>query len=98
MLGDIEVAATVSPLATGPNTIILELRDATGGLTEGLEIPRARLASEQVDLGAVPMRFYGRGIYRAEATLPAPGVWEVQVSLRLSEFENPVTTLEFTVE
>jgi copper transport protein len=39
----------------------------------------------------------GAGTYAAEAVIPSPGEWRVQVSLRASEFENPVVTLAFEV-
>ena len=39
----------------------------------------------------------GAGTYRGEVVVPRPGEWEVQVSIRLSRFENPVTTVRVTV-
>jgi copper transport protein len=43
------------------------------------------------------MRPVGAGTYRGEVVVPRPGEWEVQVSIRLSRFENPVTTVTLTV-
>jgi copper transport protein len=56
-----------------------------------------QLRSGGLDLGSVPLVETDAGTYRAEVLLPRPGVWEVQVSLRLSRFESPVTTIRFTV-
>ena len=50
-----------------------------------------------VDLGIVPAVPVGAGTYSAEVTVPAPGTWRVQVSLRATEFDNPVVTLSFEV-
>ena len=96
-LGDIEVRATVTPLTRGPNTVTLQLRSATGEPTEGVAPPVVRISSDQVQLGTVPLTQAVAGTYTAQVVLPAPGTWQMQVSLRISEFANPVATLEFTV-
>lgn len=96
-LGGIELEATVAPAATGPSSVTLTMTDATGEPFEGFEAPRARLENGQVDLGAIELRNIGPGAYAADVVFPSPGTWELQVSLRVSEFENPVTTLEVPV-
>jgi copper transport protein len=96
-LGDVAVRATMSPAATGPSTVTIAMTDSAGEPFEGFEAPRARLSSDQVDLGDVPVQSVAPGTYSAEVVLPSAGTWELQVSLRTTEFENPVTTLEFTV-
>jgi copper transport protein len=98
VLGDIEVRATVTPLTQGPNTVTLQLRSATGEPTEGVAPPVVRMSSDQVQLGTVPLTQAVAGTYTAQVVLPAPGTWRMQVSLRVSEFANPVATLDFTVE
>jgi copper transport protein len=97
-LGDVEVRATMSPAATGPSTVTIAMSDAAGEPFEGYEAPRARLSSDDVDLGDVPVQSVAPGSYAAQVVLPSPGTWRLQVSLRTTEFDNPVTTLEFTVE
>ena len=97
MLGHIEVRATMSPARTGANTVTLELVDHDGAPADGLPPPTVRLSSDLVDLGTVPVTSAGAGRYTADAVLPAPGAWEVQVSLRIGEFDNPVVTLPFTI-
>ena len=42
------------------------------------------------------MRPVASGTYRGEVVVPRAGEWEVQVSIRLSRFENPVTTVRLT--
>lgn len=96
-LGDVEVRATVSSPTTGPSTVTIEMEDAAGKPFEGYEAPQLRLSSEDVDLGALEVESVEPGSYATEAVFPAPGTWELQVSLRVSEFENPVTTLEFPI-
>lgn len=96
-LGDIKVRATVTPLTAGPNTVTIQLRSPTGEPTEGVAPPVVRLSSDRVILGAVPLTPVEAGSYTAQVVLPAPGTWQLQVSLRVSEFANPVSELEFVV-
>lgn len=46
---------------------------------------------------AVKTSSVAAGTFRADAVLPAAGTWRVQVSLRLSEFDNPVAIVTFNV-
>lgn len=98
MLGDVTVAATVSPLTIGPNTVTIQLFDSAGAPTEFFEQPQARLSSDDVDLGNVPVTSEVAGTYTAQVVLPSPGTWRLQVSLRTSKFENPVAILEFRAD
>ncbi len=97
-LGDVEVEATVSSPATGPSTVTIEMADAAGAPFEGYEAPSLKLSSDDVDLGYLPVESLAPGRYAAEAVFPSPGTWELQVSLRIDEFENPVGTLDFEVD
>ena len=97
MLGAHTVTATMSPLETGPTTVTIETRDAAGEPVEGLESPKALLTSGDEELAPLELRNIGPGTYTAEAVLPSPGTWRLQVSLRLTELENPVTVLEYDV-
>ena len=56
------------------------------------------LRTADVDLGVVPVTPTGAGTFVATVTFPKAGEWEVQVSLRIDEFENPVTTLTVDVD
>ncbi|MGX6603255.1 copper resistance CopC/CopD family protein [Micromonosporaceae bacterium Da 78-11] len=96
-LGDIEVRATLTPLSRGPNTVTLRLTSATGEPAEGVAPPVVRLSSDRATLGDIPLKQVSAGHYTASVILPAPGTWRMQVSLRVSEFANPVAELEFTV-
>jgi copper transport protein len=57
-----------------------------------------RLSSDQATLGAVPLTQVSPGLYTAKVVLPAPGTWRMQISLRVSEFANPVSELEFDIK
>lgn len=96
-LGEIEVRATIAPLTRGPNTVTIRLSTTAGEPTEGVAPPVVRLAADRVVLGAVPLTQVSPGFYTAEAVFPSGGTWRMQVSLRVSEFANPVSELEFVV-
>ncbi|MEV0461149.1 copper resistance D family protein, partial [Catellatospora methionotrophica] len=96
-LGDIRVRASLTPLTRGPNTITLRLSTVTGEPTEGVAPPVVRLTADGAALGAIPLTQVSAGHYTAQVMLPVAGTWRMQVSLRVSQFANPVAELEFTV-
>ncbi|WP_242497176.1 copper resistance CopC/CopD family protein [Nocardioides oleivorans] len=96
-LDAISADVTLDPLAVGPTTITITLTDDDGRPTEGYESPRLSLSATDVDLGEVALTNLGPGIYAGDLVLPTNGTWEVQVSLRTSEFDNPVKTVRFEV-
>ena len=75
----------------------MQLQDLTGEPVETAKPPKVSVLSDSVDLGRVRVRNVDAGTWLAQVILPEPGTWEVQVSVKLSAFENPVTTVEFTV-
>ena len=97
VVGDLRVLATLTPAEQGPNTLTVQIQDQAGDPVDAYAAPEVSLASDDVDLGVVPVTPVGAGTYAAEAVIPAPGVWRVQVSLKASEFDNPVVTLSFEV-
>ncbi|WP_083974775.1 copper resistance CopC/CopD family protein [Herbidospora daliensis] len=96
-LGDITVQASLTPLARGPSTLTLRLRSASGQPAEGVAPPVIRLTSDTTTLGAVPLTQVSAGFYTAQVMLPVPGTWRMQVSLRVTQFANPVAELKFVV-
>lgn len=97
VLGDVTVFATLTPGRTGRNTLLVQLQDASGEPLEHPLPPTVRVSSDAVDLGDVPLTSADAGTFSGEVTLPSPGLWEVQVGQRLSQFENPVGVLTFEV-
>ncbi|MEU4363508.1 copper resistance protein CopC [Promicromonospora sp. NPDC023987] len=96
-LDDISAQITLDPLEVGPATVTIEMTDAAGEPAEGYEAPRLSLTNGDVDLGAVQLGSLGPGVYAGDVLLPTGGEWEVQVSLRTTEFDNPVQTVTFRV-
>jgi copper transport protein len=96
-LGHISAKITLDPPAVGPATLTITMTDAAGEVAEGYEAPRLSLRSDDVDLGDVQLASLGPGVYAGDVVLPTGGEWEVQVSLRTTEFDNPVRTVTFQV-
>ena len=96
-LDDITAEVTLAPLGVGPATLTLTMTDDAGQPAEGHEAPRMSLSTDGVDLGAVSLTNLGPGVYSGDVVLPTSGTWEVQVSLRTTEFDNPVRTVSFDV-
>lgn len=97
VLGQISARISLDPPAVGPATLTITMTDALGEPAEGYEAPRLSLKSDEVDLGEVQVASLGPGVYAGEVVLPTGGEWEVQVSLRTTEFDNPVQTVTFQV-
>lgn len=96
-LGDLDAFITLSPTTVGMNTVTLRLRDASGEPAEGTEPPRVRITSGQLS-GDVPLALIDPGTYVGRVVIPRDGIWQVQVSLRLSKFDNPVASVDFEVD
>ena len=64
---------------------------------EATSLPVISLRSKEMDLGQIKATSLAAGSFRADVVLPAAGAWRLQVSLRLSEFENPVAVVTFDV-
>jgi copper transport protein len=95
-LGDLEAFITLSPTTTGMNTVTLRLADAAGEPAAGVEPPQVRIVSGQL-AGDVPLVRIEPGTYQGRVVIPSDGIWQVQVSLRLSKFDNPVASVDFEV-
>ena len=92
-LGDLEAVARVTPGSRGPNTLTVQVLNAAGVPVDGFAAPEVSVRSGQVDLGQVAVVRTAAGTYLAEVVFPSAGMWEVQVSVRETKFDNPVTTL-----
>ena len=73
------------------------MQDQSGEPVTPPRPPVVEVRSGDVDLGAVELATIGVGTYTADVVLPSPGRWEVQVALRTSKFESPVSTLRIDV-
>jgi copper transport protein len=75
----------------------VQVQDLAGEPVEPYATPTVALGRGDVDLGTRPVRNVDSGTYVSEVVVPRPGTWQVRVSVRTSEFENPVLVLETEV-
>jgi copper transport protein len=95
--GDLKVLAVMDPRRTGSNTLLVQVQDAAGEPYDPPVHPVVELRTDGLDIGTVTVTPIAAGTYRGEVVVPRAGVWEVQVGIPLSRFENPVTTVRLTV-
>ncbi|MDT0188009.1 FixH family protein [Microbacterium sp. ARD31] len=96
-LDGISAVVTLDPATVGPTTVTIEMTDDAGRPAEGHEAPRISLSTADVELGAVALTNLGPGTYAGDVVIPTAGEWQAQVSLRTTEFDNPVRTVRFEV-
>ena len=96
-LDAISAVVTLDPASVGPATVTIEMTDDAGRPAEGHEAPRISLSTTDVELGAVALTNLGPGTYAGDVVIPTAGEWQAQVSLRTTEFDNPVRTVRFQV-
>jgi copper transport protein len=96
-VGDFQALVTLAPGSRGPNTLMLQIQDRAGEPLDLYAAPEVSVQSSTVDLGSVDLVPVGAGTYSASVVFPSPGTWEVAVSLRATEFDNPVAVVEVEV-
>jgi len=100
-LGPAELEMTVEPARTGPNTIHLYLIDAKDGtqFTATKELTaQARLPAKGI--GPLPLRanLSGPGHYTLNSVELSPGgTWDIEITDRVSEFEQYSRTVEVPI-
>ena len=99
-LGAGSLQGQVLPARVGVNTFEFTLRDADGAPLENDAIPEVSASLPSQGLGplrATVERLGGTSRYRADLQLPAAGEWRLLVSIRLSKFDEPTTTLDVAI-
>jgi copper transport protein len=97
LIGDYRVFATLAPSAVGTNRLRVQVQDLGGEPVELATWPTVSVRSAGLDLGPRALVSDDVGTRETTVILPEAGRWDVQVSLRIDEFTNPVVTLPFTV-
>lgn len=98
VVDDLQVLAVLDATPGRQRQLLVQVQDVAGEPVDLRDRPEVSLRSDDIDLGTLPVRPIGAGTFLTTVTFPKPGEWEVQVSLRIDEFENPVTTLSVDVE
>lgn len=75
----------------------IELTDPDGAALAPYAPPTVTVGNGEIDLGEAKLVRRGKGSYRTSVTIPRDGEWRAQVSVRTSEFDNPVAVVPFEV-
>lgn len=96
---DHRVVAVLDARPGRQRQLTVQVQDSTGEPIELSAVPTVSLSAVDgsSDLGTVPLQPVASGTYRADVVFPTLGEWEVQVSLPVDRFTNPVTTLAVDV-
>lgn len=96
--GDVQVIARVAPRAVGRNTILVQIQDPAGNPVEPYAVPVVTFSSSDLRVEAQQTTNIDSGTYLVRTLIPRPGQWTLQVSVRTSEFDNPVAQVDFEVQ
>ncbi len=99
VVGNANATMIVTPARRGTNSLQLTIVDASGVPLSLAETPELSVALPRYDLGPFkhPLSMTGTGTYEAAVDFPLKGTWTVTLSVRLSEFENPVVTRKIVI-
>lgn len=97
---DHRVVAVLDATPGRQRQLTVQVQDSAGEPIELSDVPAVslRAVDGSTDLGSVPLQPTAAGTYRADVVFPTPGEWEVQISLPVDRFTNPVTALVLEVE
>jgi copper transport protein len=97
-VGDFQALVTLDPGTRGPNTLAVQIQDQAGEPIDVFAAPEVSISNDTVDLGVLELEPVGAGTYAASVVFPSSGAWEAQVSLRATEFDNPVAIVELAID
>jgi len=95
--GDVRVVVDLDPLGVGSNAVVFQVQDAEGNPLEPAANPVLTANQGSLSLGEQQVANVDSGTYTAQVVLPKPGTWTLNVSVRLSEFVNPVVAIRVPV-
>jgi copper transport protein len=95
------LAVHVLPLTTGPNIVDVTVFDPAGRRTDVTEVDVTLTLTAR---GIGPLRLtmrhvgMGQGTYRsADSDIPMPGTWELEITIRTSDFDETTVTEPVTI-
>lgn len=103
LAGEVKVLVTAAPGRRGPNTLLVQMQNQAGEPADQFAEPVVSLSAglggdeTPVDLGEQPVTPVATGTYAVQVVFPSSGTWKVQVSVRASEFDNPVAVVEVEI-
>ena len=89
------VSLTQLPTSTGYFETGLTLQDAGGDPLIPVEVPSVALRERELQLGPLELEVHelGAGEYHVFGDVPVPGTWELEVTVRVSDFDQATATV-----
>jgi copper transport protein len=99
-LGSGHFTGTIAPGRVGSNSVVFQLTDASDKPISPVALPEVQVSSPLQGIGYLTADVQPGGItgeYRAIVTLPVPGTWQIEVAVRVSEFQQPLAIVNAVV-
>lgn len=94
--GEHTVRVTLDSTRAGTTGFRLEVLDADDNPVEPFAEPTLRAIGDDLTLD-LDLAKESAGVWTGTVTLPAPGEWTMEASVRFDKFDNPVLSLPFTI-
>lgn len=92
------VDGTITPAATGKNTVTFRLEYKGEPITTEDVTVEARLPEQELGpFNATPRFDATTGEYEAALTMPVAGEWQIQVSARIDTYTQPIAIIPITI-
>lgn len=78
-------------------TLAVRLLVPDGSPLKPFAVPTLTVGNGDISLGEAELTETGPGAYQATVTIPIDGEWTADVSVRTSEFDNPVVPIPFSL-
>lgn len=98
VVDDLQVLAGLDAGEGRQRRLVVQVQDLSGEPVDLHARPEVALRGADVELGRIPVVPVAAGTFVADVSFPTAGEWEIGVSLRVDEFDNPVTTLTVQVD
>lgn len=98
-LGSGRAAVRLTPGRVGINSLELTITDANRRPIDPLTPPKVRVTLPAGEIGPLnrPLSPIGPGRYEAVSDFPLPGAWVIEVSVRTSKYENPISRIPVNI-
>ncbi|HEX4191295.1 MAG TPA: copper resistance protein CopC [Marmoricola sp.] len=95
--GGVRVVASIKPAETGENSVTIQVQDSAGDPIEPAQAPIISFSLGTLGLGDQAVTDVDSGTYTADVLIPKAGTWTLSVSVKVTQFDNPVVSIKVPV-